>query len=78
MLVAYEREGVASGESLREIAAFSEELSAVPGINPASTQDLARTLSATTASVLQALPRLLRVPAIRAIRDKLIHSRNIS
>lgn len=72
VLVAYEREDVSSAGSLEEVAKFSAELSEVEGVNKDSTQDLAATLTASTASVLNVLPRLLRLQARRAIRERLI------
>jgi uncharacterized protein len=73
VLVAFERENVSSPESLEDIREFAKELSKVPGISAASTQDLASTLTASTASVLEVLPsRLLRLQARRAIRERLV------
>jgi len=72
VLVAYEREDVATPESLKDIAQFAEALSEIPGISKDSTQDLANTLTASTSSVLDMLPRLLKLQARRAIRERLI------
>jgi uncharacterized protein len=72
VLVAYQREDISSAESLQEIAEFANELSQVKGINAESTQDLATTLRASTASVLNVLPRGLRLQARRAIRARLV------
>jgi uncharacterized protein len=73
VLVAYQREDIDTPESLKEIASFARELSNIEGINRASTQDLASTLTASTAEVLDVLPRRLRLLARRAIREKLIN-----
>ncbi|QDT57325.1 MMPL family protein [Caulifigura coniformis] len=72
VLVAYEKEDISSPNSLKEIAEFSKELSEIQGISRESTQDLASTLTASTASVLNVLPRLIRPSARRAIRERLI------
>ncbi len=72
VLVAYEKDDISSAASLQEIAEFAATLSEVDGISRSSTQDLATTLTASTASVLDVLPRFLRLSARRAIRERLI------
>lgn len=71
VLVAFEEEHPASSDQLDEVAEFSKALSAVPGIQSDSTQDLARTLREPSAA-LKSLPRLLQLGAQRALRAKLI------
>ncbi|HVJ87075.1 MAG TPA: MMPL family transporter [Caulifigura sp.] len=72
VLVAYQKPDISTLGSLKEIGAFSDELSQVPGIKKDSTQDLAGALAAATSSVLEVLPRFLRISARRAIRERMI------
>ena len=73
VLVAYQKPEISTLESLKEIRAFSDELSQVEGIKKDSTQDLAGALAAATSSVLEVLPtRFLRLSARRAIRERMI------
>ena len=72
VLVAYQKPEISTLESLKEIRAFSDELSQVEGIKKDSTQDLAGALAAATSSVLEVLPRFLRISARRTIRERMI------
>ncbi len=72
VLVAYQKPEISTLESLKEIQAFSDELSQVEGIKKDSTQDLAGALAAATSSVLEVLPRFLRISARRTIRERMI------
>jgi predicted RND superfamily exporter protein len=82
VLVAYEREHVSGVESLDEIADFAKQLSQVPGISAASTQDLAATLKGTADSLrdpnskpgelFRQMKKVAQVSALRALRDRLL------
>jgi predicted RND superfamily exporter protein len=71
VLVAYPQEHASHAGPLEELAEFSKQLSAVGGVQPGSTQDLARTMRSANA-VLSLLPPLPRRAARWAIRERLL------